>query len=91
MEESVYIICKSCKIGGYDLCPDCAGGGGYSIPKPNELTQDENFWNGCKSCINYEILIAKEKKNCLCTAMLYEPKVALIPNEENHEKSSFSL
>lgn len=64
---------------------------GYEPVTYSELTQDENFWNGCKSCINYEILIAKEKKNCLCTAMLYEPKVALIPNEENHEKSSFSL
>lgn len=26
-----YIVCHSCKIGGYDNCPDCLGAGGYSI------------------------------------------------------------
>lgn len=26
-----YIECPSCKIGGYDFCPECYGGGGYSI------------------------------------------------------------
>ncbi len=47
---------------------------GYKPVIYSELTHDENFWNGCKSCVNYEILISKEKKNCLCTAMLYRPK-----------------
>jgi len=47
---------------------------GYFPVTYSELTQDENFWNGCKSCINYPILISKERKNCLCTAMLYKPK-----------------
>ncbi len=63
---------------------------GYEPVTYSELTQDENFWNGCKSCINYEILIAKEKKNCLCTAMLYETKEELT-TKETHEKNSFSL
>ncbi|MBP6448576.1 MAG: GNAT family N-acetyltransferase [Saprospiraceae bacterium] len=47
---------------------------GYEPVTYSELTQDEKFWAGCKSCVNYDILTAKERKNCLCTAMLYDPK-----------------
>ncbi|TDP02953.1 GNAT family N-acetyltransferase [Flavobacterium sp. 245] len=39
-----------------------------------ELPVDEMFWEGCKSCVNCPILMTKERKNCLCTAMLYDPK-----------------
>ena len=46
---------------------------GYEPVTYSELTQDEEFWNGCKSCVNYDILMMKERKNCLCTAMLYDP------------------
>jgi hypothetical protein len=46
---------------------------GYEPVTYNELTQDEEFWAGCKSCVNYDILISKERKNCMCTAMLYDP------------------
>ena len=44
---------------------------GYKPVTYSELTNDEQFWNGCKSCVNYSILTSKEFKNCLCTAMLY--------------------
>jgi len=47
---------------------------GYEPVTYSELTQDEKFWAGCKSCINYDILMSKQRKNCLCTAMLYDPK-----------------
>lgn len=47
---------------------------GYVPVTYSELTDDEAFWKGCQSCINYEILISKERKNCLCTAMLYNPE-----------------
>lgn len=47
---------------------------GYEPVTYSELTQDEQFWNGCKSCVNYEILLNKERKNCLCTAMLFIPE-----------------
>jgi hypothetical protein len=40
----------------------------------SELTTDELFWDNCKSCVNCPILLSKERKNCLCTAMLYKPK-----------------
>lgn len=47
---------------------------GYKPVIYSELTQDEQFWNGCKNCVNYEILMMKERKNCLCTAMLFAPE-----------------
>ncbi|QCX53242.1 GNAT family N-acetyltransferase [Elizabethkingia sp. JS20170427COW] len=47
---------------------------GYSPVTYSELTQDEEFWAGCKSCVNYDILVSKGRKNCLCTAMLFDPK-----------------
>lgn len=37
------------------------------------ITRDEKFWEGCKSCVNYDILQSKNCKTCLCTAMLYNP------------------
>ncbi len=46
---------------------------GYEPVTYSELTQDEDFWAGCKSCINYDILVSKDRKNCLCTAMLFDP------------------
>ena len=46
---------------------------GYEPVTYSELTQDENFWKGCKSCVNYDILTMKERKNCMCTAMLFDP------------------
>lgn len=46
---------------------------GYEPVTYSELTQDEAFWKGCQSCVNFEILKNKERKNCLCTAMLYDP------------------
>ncbi|HZI01666.1 MAG TPA: GNAT family N-acetyltransferase, partial [Flavisolibacter sp.] len=41
---------------------------GYEPVTYSELTQDEKFWAGCKSCVNYDILMSKDRKNCLCTA-----------------------
>ena len=34
---------------------------------------DDSFWKGCEGCINHEILMAKNRKFCICTAMLYDP------------------
>lgn len=42
-----------------------------------EITHDEQFWEGCKSCPNYDILQRKSKCNCLCTAMLFDPLVSV--------------
>ncbi|MVO10985.1 GNAT family N-acetyltransferase [Flavobacterium sp. TP390] len=46
---------------------------GYEPVTYSELTQDEDFWKGCTSCINYEILVSKDRKNCMCTAMIWDP------------------
>lgn len=46
---------------------------GYQPVTYSELTDDDEFWKGCRSCVNYDILQMKERKNCLCTAMLYDP------------------
>jgi N-acetylglutamate synthase-like GNAT family acetyltransferase len=54
---------------------------GYEPVTYSELTDDEEFWAGCKSCVNYEILMSKDRKNCMCTAMLYEPKGPHTPQE----------
>jgi hypothetical protein len=54
---------------------------GYEPVTYSELTQDEAFWAGCKSCVNYDILMSKERKNCMCTAMLYDPKDHYEPQE----------
>lgn len=54
---------------------------GYEPVTYSELTQDEAFWAGCKSCVNYEILKSKDRKNCMCTAMLYDPKDHYEPEE----------
>lgn len=49
---------------------------GYRPVTYSELTDDEEFWKGCRSCVNFEILTAKERTNCLCTAMLFVPPKA---------------
>lgn len=54
---------------------------GYEPVTYSELTDDDTFWAGCKSCVNYDILMSKDRKNCLCTAMLYDPKDHYQPEE----------
>ena len=48
---------------------------GYHPVTFSQLTDEDEFWAGCKSCINYPILESKERHNCLCTAMLFDPEV----------------
>lgn len=57
---------------------------GYKPVSFSELTQDENFWKGCQSCPNYDILTSKDRKGCLCTGMLYNPEKE--ESRENKEK-----
>lgn len=54
---------------------------GYEPVTYSELTDDDKFWEGCKSCVNYDILMSKDRKNCMCTAMLYDPKDHYTPEE----------
>ena len=43
---------------------------GYRPVTFSELTQDDAFWAGCKTCPNYDILTRNDRRMCLCTAML---------------------
>ena len=47
---------------------------GYHPVTFSELTQDPTFWDGCRSCPNYDILERNQKRMCLCTAMLAPSK-----------------
>ena len=58
---------------------------GYEPVPYTELTTDPAFWNGCKSCVNYSILESKNFKNCLCTAMLFDPMS--VPDAEEEESA----
>jgi len=64
---------------------------GYRPVTFSELTNDEQFWKGCQSCVNYDILQRTDRKHCLCTGMLYDPewekeKVEVISQEEKDKR-----
>jgi hypothetical protein len=46
---------------------------GFEPVTYSEITREKKFWEGCKSCVNYQTLLNKDCKNCFCTAMLYRP------------------
>jgi hypothetical protein len=47
---------------------------GYKPVTFSELTSDQSFWDGCQTCKNYDILTRTERKMCMCTGMLFDPK-----------------
>ncbi|MEL6388612.1 MAG: GNAT family N-acetyltransferase [Bacteroidota bacterium] len=49
---------------------------GYRPVSFRQLTDDEEFWKGCNSCSNYDILLRNDKQMCLCTAMLAPSKAS---------------
>ncbi|GGB09452.1 MULTISPECIES: N-acetyltransferase [Mucilaginibacter] len=40
-----------------------------------EVAGEPRFWDACKSCVNYDVLQSKNRCNCLCTAMLFDPQL----------------
>ncbi len=46
---------------------------GYRPVSFMQLTDDDAFWAGCRGCVNHDILVAKQRKFCICTGMLYDP------------------
>lgn len=56
---------------------------GYRPVTFSELTDDEDFWKGCQSCVNYDILTRTGRSKCLCTGMLFDP--ALEENKKHQE------
>ena len=58
---------------------------GYRPVTFSELTDDDAFWRGCQSCVNYDILQRTNRRMCLCTGMLYDPHN---PHNEHHEEKT---
>ncbi len=46
---------------------------GYKPVTFSELTDDEEFWQGCQGCVNFDILQRNNRRMCLCTGMLFDP------------------
>lgn len=63
---------------------------GYEPVTYSELTDDEQFWAGCRSCVNFDILVSKDRKNCMCTAMLYDPTDHYEPEETAEDFKQYS-
>jgi hypothetical protein len=47
---------------------------GYKPVHFSKLTNDPDFWSGCQTCKNFDVLTRTERKLCLCTGMLYDPE-----------------
>ena len=65
---------------------------GYEPVTFAKLTDDERFWAGCQSCVNYDVLQRTNMTKCLCTGMIYDPeKVAkkAAASVEGEKKTSF--
>ena len=57
---------------------------GYKPAHFSELTDDPEFWKGCQTCKNFDVLTRTERKLCLCTGMLYDPEA-----KEKQPKKNF--
>lgn len=44
------------------------------------ITEEPAFWDQCKACVNYPVLQSRDRKVCLCTAMVFFPA----PKPETH-------
>ncbi len=47
---------------------------GYVPVTFSELTDDEEYWKGCEGCCNFDVLQRNNRRMCLCTGMLFDPK-----------------
>ena len=54
---------------------------GYRPVTFSLLTNDREFWEACQTCPNYDILRRTGGKNCLCTAMVFDPAVKISNNK----------
>ena len=61
---------------------------GYKPVTFSVLTDDEEFWQGCKGCVNYDILERNKRRMCLCTGMLYDPQM---PEENNTRATPYII
>ena len=59
---------------------------GYLPTTFSELPVDDNFWKGCESCVNYDILTRTNGKICLCTGMIYDPNASIEKTAEQADE-----
>ena len=62
---------------------------GYRPVTYSELTDDPQFWKGCQTCKNFDVLTRTNRNMCLCTGMLYDPKQKPSKPEPDLDKKSF--
>ena len=62
---------------------------GYKPVTFSELTNEPSFWNGCQTCKNYDVLQRTSETMCLCTGMLFDPKVDLLTNSKKVKEKTF--
>ncbi|MBL7473353.1 GNAT family N-acetyltransferase [Robertkochia sediminum] len=63
---------------------------GYEPVTFSELTDDPDFWKGCQTCKNYDILTRTERKMCLCTGMLFNPEKKAGKSRRSFNEKVFS-
>jgi GNAT superfamily N-acetyltransferase len=63
---------------------------GYKPVTFSELTDDPQFWKGCQTCKNFDVLTRTEQKMCLCTGMLYDPKTKSETRKEKVNGKAYS-
>lgn len=64
---------------------------GYRPVHFADLTSDDEFWRGCFSCQNHDVLMRTNRTMCLCTAMLLDPSVesgAVLKEQSANDVSS---
>jgi len=63
---------------------------GYRPVTFSELTDDKDFWKGCQTCKNYDVLTRTEEKLCLCTGMLYDPLQDANSKKKSEQKHPYN-
>ena len=63
---------------------------GYKPVTFSELTTDDAFWKGCQTCKNYDVLTRTDRRLCLCTGMLYDPKQKTEKQKQTEERHPYS-
>lgn len=59
---------------------------GYVPVTLGDLTKDDEFWKGCEGCCNYDVLCRNDRRICLCTGMMFNPRTE---KKQETEKKGF--
>ena len=62
---------------------------GYKPVTFSELTDDPDFWKGCQTCKNFDILTRTQRKMCLCTGMLFDPEMEVKKKSKKLNSKAF--